>query len=67
VAVQLDVQTSVERAGPGRAPVNQFAHFREFPDASNKQVVASNVDTPYSLGGLDLTAGPIMEYRSCGS
>jgi hypothetical protein len=43
-----------------RAPVNQFAHFREFPTASFKTVVNPNVDTLYSSAWLDLTAGPII-------
>ena len=43
-----------------RAPINQFAHFREFPDASNKTVVGFNVDTLYSLAQLDLSPEPMV-------
>ncbi len=38
------------------APINQFVHYRAFPDASNRTVVGFNVDTLYSLaqaGSLD--------------
>ena len=43
-----------------RAPLNQFAHFRQLPDASDQVVVGLNVDTLYSLGSLDLSGGPLV-------
>ena len=50
-----------KRSGPGsRAPLNQFAHFRALPDASDQIVVGLNVDTLYSLGSFDLTGGPLV-------
>jgi hypothetical protein len=45
--------------GPGRAPMNQFAHARTFPDADFRMVVRPNFDTLYSSAWLDLTAGPV--------
>lgn len=59
-AVNQGVMTNVPKPEGGRAPYNQFAHFREFPDPSNRTVVAWNVDTLYSIGTLDLTAEPLV-------
>ena len=33
---QIDVLTHVTKPQGPLAPINQFAHYREFPDASNK-------------------------------
>ncbi|MFC1834472.1 DUF1254 domain-containing protein [Thermodesulfobacteriota bacterium] len=60
IATQMDVQTNVAKPEPGRAPVNQFSHLREFPDAANNKIVGMNVDTLYSLAFLDLSAEPIV-------
>ena len=57
---QIDVLTHVTKPQGALAPINQFAHYREFPDASNKSVVGFNVDTLYSLGQLDLAQGPMV-------
>ena len=54
IEIQIDTSTHVSKADKGRAPINQFAHYREFPDASNRTVVGFNVDTLYSLAQLDL-------------
>ncbi len=59
-ALNQDVMTNVPKPEGALAPLNQFAHFREFPDASNRTVVAWNVDTLYSIGTLDLTAEPLV-------
>jgi hypothetical protein len=59
-ALNQDVMTNVAKPEGGRAPLNQFAHFREFPDPSNRTVVIWNVDTLYSIGTLDLTAEPLV-------
>lgn len=45
---------------PMRAPVNQFAHFRSYPDANAKDVVRFNFDTLYSFAWLDLSREPIV-------
>lgn len=44
----------------GRAPVNQFALFRKYPDADARDVVRFNFDTLYSFAWLDLSKGPIV-------
>jgi hypothetical protein len=60
IRTQVDVLTHVTKPSGGRAPVNQFAHYREFPDASNRTVVGFNVDTLYSLAQLDLSPEPVV-------
>ena len=60
IATQIDLVTQVAKPQGPFAPLNQFAHYREFPDASNKSVVGLNVDTLYSLAALDLSQGPIV-------
>ena len=60
IATQIDTVTHVAKPQGPFAPINQFAHYREFPDASNKTVVGLNVDTLYSLAALDLSQGPIV-------
>jgi hypothetical protein len=44
----------------GRGPMSSFIHVREFPPADFKDVVRANFDTLYSVGWLDLTAGPMV-------
>lgn len=44
----------------GRAPLNQFAHFRAYPPADAKDVVRFNFDTLYSFAWLDLRDGPVV-------
>lgn len=60
IDTQVGVLSHVTKPVGARAPINQFAHFRAFPDASNKTVVGLNVDTLYSLAQLDLSEEPIM-------
>ena len=60
IAVQADTATNVARPEGARAPLNQFAHFRQLPDASDQVVVGLNVDTLYSLAVLDLSDGPLV-------
>jgi hypothetical protein len=45
---------------PGRGPMNQFIHIRQFPDADFKIVVRPNFDTLYSSAWLDLTSEPMV-------
>lgn len=44
----------------GRAPMNEFAHFRAFPPAEFRDVVRPNFDTLYSTAWLDLTKEPVV-------
>jgi len=55
IEIQMDTMTHVSKLEGTHAPINQFVHYREFPDASNKTVVGFNVDTLYSLAQLDLS------------
>jgi hypothetical protein len=57
---QIDVTSHVAKPEGISAPVNQFVHYREFPDASNRSVVGLNVDTLYSFADLDLSAEPMV-------
>ena len=60
IALQIETTTQVSRPEGAKAPLNQFAHFRELPGAANQVVVGLNVDTLYSLGSLDLSSGPLV-------
>jgi hypothetical protein len=40
--------------------MNQFAHLREFPDATFTDVVSPNADTLYSSVFFDLRAEPVV-------
>ena len=44
IEIQIDTATHVSKADQARAPINQFVHYRAFPDASNRTVVGFNVD-----------------------
>jgi hypothetical protein len=54
------VTTNTERPQGVRAPLNAFAHLREFPDASFTEVVRPNADTLYSSLWLDVTPEPLV-------
>jgi len=54
------VTTNTERPQGVRAPMNAFAHLREFPDASFTEVVRPNADTLYSSLWLDVTSEPLV-------
>lgn len=63
--VLMDVTRQVMTGVPvpderGRAPNNQFANIRSFPDDTFKDVVSPNADTLYSSAWLDLGAEPIV-------
>ena len=60
IETQIEVLTHVTKPEGARSPINQFAHYREFPDAANKTVVGLNVDTLYSLAQLDLSQEPLV-------
>ncbi|MFI4955136.1 MAG: DUF1254 domain-containing protein [Gammaproteobacteria bacterium] len=42
------------------APMGQFAHMREYPNPSLKEVTTPNADTLYSVAWLDLTKEPYI-------
>lgn len=52
--------SNVAEAGTQTAPVNQFAHFSEFPTSSFTDVVKPNADTLYSSAWLDLSYEPLV-------
>jgi hypothetical protein len=49
--VLMDISTGLNTPVPAptgnRAPMGQFTHRREFPDASHTDVVRPNTDTPH--------------------
>lgn len=55
-AINVPDATSVSM----RAPINQFAHARSYPKASDKDVVRWNFDTMYSEAWLDLSDEPMI-------
>jgi hypothetical protein len=58
--ITRQVMTAVPKAGEHKAPVNHFAHFQTFPDATFTDVVSPNVDTLYSVAWLDLSKEPMV-------
>ncbi len=62
--VLMDVTKAVSTAVPQpegtKAPINQFAHVRAFPDATFTDIVSPNADTLYSLAWLDLAKEPMV-------
>ncbi len=60
IEIQIDTMTHTSRNDGAHAPMNQFVHYRELADASNRTVVGLNVDTLYSLAQLDLSQEPLM-------
>lgn len=55
-----NVMTAVSAPLGGRAPIQQFAHVKKFPDFNFKDVVSPNVDAFYSTAWLDLAKEPIV-------
>lgn len=49
------VSTNVDAPVGVRAPMNQFAHLRVFPDHTFKEVVRPNADTLYSILWFDVS------------
>jgi hypothetical protein len=60
IALSADVGSNVSDPQARRAPINQFAHYRAFPDATNREIVGFNLDTLYSLAWLDLSEEPLI-------
>ena len=57
---QVDFLTYATQPEETRAPINQFAHYRKFVDASNRSIVAFNVDNLYSIAWIDLSVEPFV-------
>jgi len=58
--VTRHVATNVETPGSGRAPINQFVHMAEFPDAEFSDVVRPNADTLYSMMWFGVSKEPLV-------
>jgi len=58
--VTKQVGTNVAEPVGMRAPVNQFAHARSFPNASFTDVVRPNADTLYSALTYDVSKDPLV-------
>ncbi|MBK9143401.1 MAG: DUF1254 domain-containing protein [Candidatus Melainabacteria bacterium] len=53
--------TNIEaNAKPASGPMNEFHHFRTFPDANFKEVIRPNFDTLYSIAWLDVSKEPLV-------
>jgi hypothetical protein len=55
-----EVMTNVSAPEGFHAPLGQFGHMRQFPDASVKGVAKPDVDTLYSFAWLDLSQEPYL-------
>lgn len=58
-----DVMTNVEKPTAGKspkAPINQVANFKSFPDDTFTDIVTPNADTLYSNAWLDLSDEPVV-------
>lgn len=60
VTRQVSTNVSSPDSKKIRAPMNQFAHATQFPDANFKDIVRANVDTLYSMAWLDLSKEPMI-------
>jgi hypothetical protein len=58
--VTKTASTAVPKPKGAKAPVNQFAHLRAFPDATYTDVVSPNADMLYSIAWLDLAKEPMV-------
>ncbi|HEY9226877.1 MAG TPA: DUF1254 domain-containing protein [Gemmatimonadaceae bacterium] len=54
------IATATPRASTHRAPINQFAHARELPDATAADIVSATTDTLSSVAWLDVSKEPII-------
>ena len=60
INLMAEVGSNVPKPQGLRAPMNQFAHYREFPDAASREIVGINLDTLYSLAWFDISAEPMV-------
>ncbi|WXL24866.1 DUF1254 domain-containing protein [Ectopseudomonas mendocina] len=58
--ITRDVSTNVEKTIDLRAPVNQLAHARGFPDHTYTDVARPNADTLYSAISFDVSKEPLI-------
>jgi hypothetical protein len=58
--ITMRVGTNVAEPAGLRAPLNQMAHARAFPDASFTDVVRPNADTLYSVMFFDVSKEPMV-------
>ncbi|MDX2090693.1 MAG: DUF1254 domain-containing protein [Kofleriaceae bacterium] len=54
------VMTNVAKVEGLRAPMGQFAHAREYPDADFRDVTTPNADTLYSFAWIDVSEEPYV-------
>jgi len=54
IDLSAEVGSNVPEPQGRRAPPNQFAHYRDFPDAASREVVGPNRDTLYSFAWVNL-------------
>jgi hypothetical protein len=60
INLMAEVGSNVPEPQGLRAPINQFAHYRLFPDAASREIVGINLDTLYSLAWIDVSAEPLV-------
>ena len=60
IDLSAEVGSNVPEPQGRRSPINQFAHYRDFPDATSREVVGPNRDTLYSFAWVDLSAEPLV-------
>jgi hypothetical protein len=58
--ITRQVATNVEAPEGKYAPMNRWAHLREFPDHTFKEVVRPNADTLYSILYFDVSGEPLV-------
>ncbi len=54
------INTPSDKAKGVMGPMNEFHHFREFPDVNFRTVVRPNFDTLYSVTWVDMTKEPVI-------
>ena len=58
--VTKDVFTATRTAGTMKAPINQFAVMKQFPDASFRAISRTGLDTLFATAWVDLAQGPVV-------
>ena len=62
VTMEMTRRMTTNTAAPAglRSPMGQFAHFRQFPPATYRDIPGANADTLYSVAWLDLSQVPMF-------